>query len=191
MAFRPDNRSIKLMFSGPADNANHYDSFGQFDVLSSQSHYPNDHNALQGKLVRIHEGWCTVIDTPQDGNCMFAAFAHQLFRHPIHSATHGQLTRCLRWKAVEYLAKHMHDQTIINLMNDRMDSDFPRLRSHPTTLACNHILSELSRDAVWGGLECLTALSRLFACTIVTYWENGPTTLINNAEGANERIDVI
>lgn len=187
-SLNPNNRILRLVYSGPNDAPNHYDSFDRLDVLSSPNAISRVNTIRTHELVTIYEGKCSVVNVHQDGNCMFASFAHQLFQRDIASREHNQLTACLRRLAVQHISEHSLDRTLRNLMDDRIESDFPELLRYDKNESFFLLLQTLSQPSVWGGLECLTALARTFHCTVVTYRELGPTTVIQGDTSVSNRI---
>lgn len=126
--------------------------------------------------------------TRPDGNCLFSAVAHQLEGFDIESRKHIELTKRLRQQAVQYFVDNQRDKACQDLMSMRIRDEFPHLDILPPSEATCEFLSQLARDTVWGGTECITAMAECLDCVIRTFWENGTTTTIGNHRNRFDRL---
>lgn len=117
---------IRLVYRGPINAWNHYDSFLDFVPLIALTSTV-DLNAIQHvslstwwSRVRHDGGFCIVLNTLPDGNCMFSAIAHQMFGSDIGSRSHIENTTMLRRQAVDYLRSHLDVYRIGSVINERL-----------------------------------------------------------------------
>lgn len=103
-----------------------------------------------------------VVKITKDGNCLFSAFAHQMFYMPVNSVEHKKLTREFRSEVIKYLQKNMEKLDINHVF--RFDCDFPDTDS---------FLSQLKKNGFWGGIESLEALSAIYETNVIIFNENG------------------
>lgn len=100
-----------------------------------------------------------------DGNCLFAAIAHQLSTYPANSTEHKQLTKRLRSEVVEYILnnfesfEHILKNRVYDLKNASEITDM----STECKLNVRHILS---RNGQYGGYESVKALSEIYEVNI-------------------------
>lgn len=96
-----------------------------------------------------------------DGNCMFAALAHQIFFHKINSPEHQKETANLREDAVAHIESNYEDykkQVEARLNDNTQDGKF-------------FISVILRSSGQWGGAESLLAISRIYQVNILIFNE--------------------
>lgn len=74
----PPTQTLFLVYTGPVGAWCHYSSFQRFDNLST-ANLNLLHSFRPDELIQIQNDFCTVTPIAPDGNCLFAAVAHQLF----------------------------------------------------------------------------------------------------------------
>lgn len=183
---------ITIVYRGPTNGWNHYDSFQRTDKLSDQqqSQQRNDSTTQRSDMerVNIHGGQCMVYKTKPDGNCLIAALVHQLFQCEIGDVNHDQYTTRMRIRVVQHIRNRLNERQIQHLLDDRIDDEYVSLRRFTPSIAREELLDILEQPTVWTGNEFITAIARMFRCIIVTLWENGPITVVSDATSLPNRI---
>jgi len=143
-------------------------------------------------VVHIDNRHCKVQTIAGDGNCLFGAVAHQLFRYDVGSVMHKSLTGVLREMVVEFLTANIGDFIFVSLICTRVDDEFPHFRSSSDALTCAKFLQHLRADGTWGDSESLLALATLFEVDIEIFRENGfRTTVTNEAIPSTSKIRLV
>lgn len=168
-------RTIRLVYCGPVNEWNHYVSFCRFDKLYTltlgDTPNPNEEPNSTATPVAIHGGRCYVIEARQDGNCLFSAFAHQMFCCTMNGPIHKRYAVRLRGRVMNYIRERINEQRFMNLLDDRIDMEYSALNLiSDREEARRRLLDILERPAVWCGNESVTAMARMFRCTVVTLW---------------------
>lgn len=106
-------------------------------------------------------GTVRVVEMEKDGNCLFSAFAHQLYSVKANSTEHVKQSQDLRRRAVDFIKKNITDfqHDIIGRTNKQDNISL--------------FLTLLQTDGFWGGLESLRALSIIFDVNIIIFNEKG------------------
>lgn len=106
-----------------------------------------------------------------DGNCLFAAIAHQLFKCSPNTAKHKELTKLLRSEAVEYILKNI--QSFEHTLKDRVYAVKDASEISDISTECKIFVRHvLSRNGTYGGYESVKALSELYKINIITFYED-------------------
>lgn len=102
-----------------------------------------------------------VIEIAKDGNCLFSAFAHQLFCIKVNSSDHIKHSKEMRRRAVEFITDNLCDfrHDIIGRTNDQKNVE--------------SFVMQLQNDGFWGGLESLRAGSIIFKANIIIFNDIG------------------
>lgn len=169
---------ISVVYRGQFGSWNHYDSFIGFIDPLPECETRSLCTVAWWSMVDFNDGSCFVLHTKPDGNCMFSAVAHQLFGLDMASSNHSARVTSLRLQAINYLRRHRLTTGIQNLLKDRMLAIFPTVPTPYTEAAYEALFVHLSSEGIWGGTECLVALSNLYHRDIRTIWEHGPSTCI-------------
>lgn len=103
-------------------------------------------------------------DMAPDGNCLFAAIAHQLHKDKVGSKLHKQSTKRLRSATVNYIKENIAE----------FENYFESTSSHNTQL------NRLAKNETWGGAESILAISRLYEINIIIFNENEQCYLIDD-----------
>lgn len=126
---------------------------------------------------------------PCDGNCLFAALAHQMFLHPVGSVEHRLATLRLRSDVVsfyrsslEYWMEPLCAQALYTYGEEFAGS-------MSSVELVDYFLTDLSKPGVWGGEESLRAISQLHNYAIHVFRENSERSELN--EGADDRLRII
>lgn len=158
----PAAQTIRIVYTGPLNAWNHYSSFKRFDALSTPRLPTTNRIPSHTRLIATNGGFCSVNVIAPDGNCLFAAVAHQLFPTSNTDPIIRQHATKIRFLTVQYLAEHTQDPTIRNLMYERIMMDFPHFITQNPNAPLPMLLDKLSQPGVWGGTESLTAIARFF-----------------------------
>lgn len=67
----PSNSAIHVVYSGPDQIKNHYDSLRLFDQLDPLITLDQSHRIVKKS---VNDGQCIITSIPADGNCMFPFF---------------------------------------------------------------------------------------------------------------------
>lgn len=180
-------RTINIVYSGPTNSWNHYDSLHRFDDVSNSSGLSDSQMPPPHQLVKTNLGQCAVQKTLPDGNCLFASIALQLFPGHVQSQAHIDNTLRLRQLAVEYILEHTDDARLMDMIDDRIAKDFPLWQHLGKERARMRFTMKLSERCVWGGEESIHALSNVLRCNIFTFWENGTMTLMKGRNAIDHR----
>lgn len=176
---------IRLVFSGPVNDWNHYESFLVF--------LENDFSELEMERLRVppppSDSWwtrvestvgtCIALSIKPDGNCLFSATAHQLYGHDINSLARISAASSIRRDVVLYLRSHRFFHRIRSALEERVLSEFPEKPCPCSDDQFDRLLQHLSCEGVWGGTESLIAISEIYKRDIRTIWEHGPTSVIS------------
>lgn len=116
------------------------------------------------------------IDT--DGDCLYAALAHQLFQLKLSSRKHKRKTQDLRAETVNYL------RTNVLLFKHELKNRLQDCKVFKTEYSESDFIPfinyKLSCNGFWGGAESLKAISHLYAVNIIVFLEDGPCYVVNN-----------
>lgn len=107
-----------------------------------------------------------------DGNCLYAAIAHQLFNVKINSQEHLLWTDALRKKVVEHIRSNF-DSFSMDLKYRLLDESNGRIDIEHLRQNSEELLNRLSRNEAWGGTESLKAISAIFSVNILIIHEDG------------------
>lgn len=107
-----------------------------------------------------------------DGDCLFAAIAHQLNGEKIGSVLHQNSTAALKKQIIEYIKNNIHDferyllGRVIEYKPEKQITD--KYADFLDFLDCR-----LSNRLSWGGFETMKAVTELLKINIVVLNENG------------------
>lgn len=115
----------------------------------------------------------SVVQTSRDGDCMFSALAHQIWKNPIKSDEHKNKTKELRATIVEHILNpehfHLYEEIIIDRLNKQTKI--------PTSECKLFIRIGLAKDQ-WEGLETLKAVSNEFKVNVAIVNEYGACNMV-------------
>ncbi|KAJ8873182.1 hypothetical protein PR048_026815 [Dryococelus australis] len=156
------------------------------EMYSHLGDIPADPGALTDTFYTSSEV-VTVQVIPGDGDCMFAALAHQLFRVPVRSPQHTRNTAMLRAESVAYLRQHI--AMFRDVLLDGVEGLGAHYRDELTDDdKIQRFLDDLAMPGFWGGGECLAALANLMLMDIVIYLEQASMHSIKNMTDAVARV---
>lgn len=122
-----------------------------------------------------------VAEIPSDGNCLFGAIAHQLFRHPISSKQHRSATKKLRSEVVEHILDPDNFPSFRFTLQDRLYENKKADEITDMESECKfYVRYILSRDGKWGGYETIRAISEIYRVNVLIFNEEGTCTLHQN-----------
>lgn len=119
-------------------------------------------------LVTLDFRRCEVQPIRGDGNCLFGAVAHQIFRCTVESDMYTAITRTLREMVVEHILDDVREESLVSLITLRVSDEFPGIRGLSSTETVLNFLGVLQEDGVWGSSESLLAFARIFEIVIYT-----------------------
>lgn len=132
--------------------------------------------------------YLTVARIPGNGNCLFGAVAHQLYRHSIHSEEHKTATNAIRAEVVEHILKPENFSSYEFALQDRVyDMKKPNEIQNMTSECELYVRNVLSRDGSWGGHESIQAISDMYRINIVIFNEADSCVLQTNNQDTFER----
>lgn len=139
-----------------------------------------------------------VVKILKDGNCLFSAVAHQLFRQEVNSDAHQKSAIKLRMDVVKFIKNNYERfkyelQGHIYELKDRKDGGkYYGIHEMDIDSACVHFINNwLNLPECWGGPESIKAIVHLFDVNIIIFYEHESCYLIDNAEKENDRVIVI
>jgi len=109
---------------------------------------------------------CVVQRILGDGNCLFGAVAHQIFRSAVPSVDHTAQTMALREMVFEYIHSHRSDSRLVTLVLLRMREEFAKWCTGVEYEDMSTFLHILSKSGVYGASESLLTLAIIFQCDI-------------------------
>lgn len=111
-----------------------------------------------------------ICEMPKDGNCMFHAISHQLYRCKIGSPNHNETSIKLRMDVVDHIKNNTAMFT--NAIKGRIYEIDPTRKIINLQEEINFFLvHHLGRDRYFGGSETLQACSNMFRINIVIFNE--------------------
>lgn len=120
-----------------------------------------------------------------DGNCLFAAIVHQLWKYPVNSAQHIEAVKQLRSKVVEYILGNFESFEFI--LKDRVYDLKEASEISDISAECkSYVQFVLSRNGEYGGFETIKALSELYKVNILTFLEDS-SCAFHNKEKIHEK----
>lgn len=122
-----------------------------------------------------------------DGNCLFAAVAHQLFKYAINCTNHKKAIKQLRAKVVEYILANFPPFEFI--LKDRIYELKAASEISDITTECkSYVRDVLSRNGEYGGFETIQALSEIYKINIITFLEDDTFSFHNKENVCNKTI---
>lgn len=168
------SRVFSVVYRGPVNEWNHYDSLYLSDRFSSNE--PFMISDVPDQLIQVRGGQCSIHTTHLDENSLFSALAHQLFPCRFLSNIHLRITAQVRKLITLHLLQHLDDPEYTELLNNRASTSCPHSIGLSLQEERRRFLHLLSHPATPGGIESIEAFSRLFCCSVMIYWEQGPIT---------------
>lgn len=163
----------------------------QIAIMVSECYSSGDE---MGRMVSQFDGNIinvTVAPVPLDGNCLFGAMAHQLYRHPINSIEHKEATKLLRAEVVDHILAAENFERFIHPLKDRVyDLHLTYEITDIVTeskIFFRHVLSRENKKKSWGGYESILAVSEKYEVNIITFNEEGTCILYPNKNSMYEK----
>lgn len=124
-------------------------------------------------LVNNTQKKLKLAEIAQDGNCMFGSSAHQLFSHPLNSNDHKEATKKLRADVVEHILESNNFQYFLHALKDRVYATKNTNEIENIEMECKlYVRHKLAKNRVWGGAECLLAISDLYETNVIVFGED-------------------
>lgn len=107
----------------------------------------------------------------KNGNCLFGAIAHQLYKNKLGSSNHSKLTAELRSEAVSYISNNIPEFKVA--IENQVHELFKGKKVPSMANEIQKFIDDLKIDGYWGGTECLHAVELLYKCSILIINEFG------------------
>lgn len=122
-----------------------------------------------------------VSKTKEDGNCLFASAAHQLFYAKIGSDDHTKYMNQVREECAEHIILH-YDRYFValkmTLEEEKEDKDSDN--DIDFEIECKKLAEKrLLQDGFWGGAESVMAISEVYKTNIIMFNENSSCYYVN------------
>lgn len=137
------------------------------ELNSILSHYGNMLEDVVFECGAI-SGIIKVYKTPKDGNCMFAAIAHQLNPNVTNTS---ELAIQMRAKVVNHIHSNYSDFEMV--LKSRVYEEFDCQTKMDLDKEARNILTHLAKNNYWGSTESLKAFSEIFEVNILLIKEDG------------------
>lgn len=134
-------------------------------------------------------GTVKVVRISGDGDCLFGACAHQLYRAKIDSDEHKNLVSELRQKVCEHINDNFGQFERVIKLRILEELEGKVIPASSIDEACKDFVEKgLSKPGFWGGSESCRAISAIFRANIVVFVENGPYYFATGFNREYERI---
>lgn len=146
---------------------------------------------MEYQLKNESPKYLSVIPTARDGNCLFSALAHQLWKNKINrnqtKNEHEKMIKDLRSTVVEHILQPDNFPLYERFLHDRV-SELKNIKDAETISdKCKlFVRQNLSREGSWGGMETIRAVSVLHRVNVLVINEFGTSYLI---KGTAEKYD--
>lgn len=173
---RLHEKQTALLNSISAQNSNLIATTSEFNEQESVMAFFND-----------QLGVVKVVSISPDGNCLFAACVHQLYRVKLNSDDHKKIAAELRGRVCSHIKNNFNRfQRTIKL---RVTEEIPNMSSENIEMRSKSFVDEfLSKFNFWGGSESLIAISEIFEANIIIFRENGSCYFANGHNSAYNRV---
>lgn len=121
-----------------------------------------------------------VIKIEPNGECLFSALSHQLFRHNVVSDEHRQCTKKLRHDVCEHI--NYNFEAFKHELQGRVYDKKSTVDIDDLEKECRTILHQLKKQQCWGGSETLKCVSELYSVNIAIFNEVGDCFMVNNID---------
>lgn len=139
-----------------------------------------------------HSSDLSVVETEGDGNCLYSALAHQLWRNVITSKQHEKLRKQLRSTVVEHILNPDNFSRYAFALEERLSEMKDIGEIDDLTAECKLYARHcLSREGQWGGLETINAVSCVYRVNVVVFDEHGKCYMIKEGNKEYKRTVVI
>lgn len=144
------------------------------NMLENAEKNKETQRSVQFKLE--NEDCCiSTVDIPMDGDCLFSAIAHQLYKTDLKSDEHLQKKKTLRTEVVTFI-KNNYSKFEFDLKG-RVYERFGKVKKADLGTKIGFFLNDkqhgLNADTVWGGNETLLAVRMMFSVNILIINEAG------------------
>lgn len=174
LAFEPSKNDQLQNESPPHDKINEL-----FDLISAQNSSLiatneefNEDQRVMNFTRNNRLGIVKVVNISPDGNCLFSACVHQLYRVKVNSDDHKMIAIQLRERVCSYITNNFSRfQRTIKL---RMKHENPDESDASIEIKITSFVEDfLSKSKFWGGTESLVAIGEIFEANIIIFIENG------------------
>lgn len=140
-------------------------------------------------IVNGHSSDLFVVETEDDGNCLFSAIAHQLWQREMTSKQHEKMRKNLRSTVVEHILQPNNFPHYAFALEERFRENKKNIEHQDDlTSECKlYVHHGLSRDRHWGGLESIKAVSCVYRVNVVVLNENGTCYMIKGTDDEYSR----
>lgn len=130
-----------------------------------------------------HSSHLFLVKTKSDGNCLFSALAHQLWKNGIGSKKHEKIVKGLRLTVVDHILDPDNFPRYAISLEERLAEKKNIDEINDLTAECKQFVRcSLSCDGQWGGLETINAVSYLYRVNVVVFNEHGTCYMIKEGD---------
>lgn len=123
-----------------------------------------------------------------DGNCLFGAICHQLFRHPIGSHLHNNETVNLRACIVDHILRPEIFPSYEFMLKDRIYEIKKKENIENMSQECKlYVRHCLSLSGTWGGHETIVAAGEIYQVNVLLFNEKGGFYIANASQKMYDR----
>lgn len=135
-----------------------------------------------------------VISIAKDGNCLYGACAHQLYRVAGGSEEHNKMANELRSKVAKHILENL--PRYMRVLTLRMEEekhivlgDADDVDAAVDVEVCkDFVLNHVAKPGCWGGSESLMAIDEIFNANIIIFLENDSYYCANKFDEAHDRV---
>lgn len=112
-----------------------------------------------------------IVKVKKDGNCIFSAMVHQLYKTNINSENHSILTNKMRANIISFITNNI--PLFKTELETRIYAIIEKKGIQNMDEEIQKFLEVLSKDGIWGGAESLKAVQHSENCNILIINESG------------------
>lgn len=115
--------------------------------------------------------FCKIAKVKRDGNCLFGAIAHQLYKFNLDSEEHTIMTNQLREEAISFISTNI--SLFRSELENRVYDKDGKNKDFSMDDEIHKFIASLFNNGVWGGAESLKAIHLFHKCNILVISELG------------------
>lgn len=112
----------------------------------------------------------------KNGDCLFAAVAHQMFNVKLNSLEHKKMSDDLRKAAVNHIPSNFHSFKH-DVKNRVLNENNGRVAPADMEKMCLNFVKRLSQNGIWGGTESIKAITAIYQVNILVIQNDGSSYL--------------
>lgn len=138
-------------------------------------------NQMHFQLEKDQVRNISVVPTNADGNCLFSALTHQLFKFPMNSKQHNKQMKTLREDVVKHILLPENFPKFQFNLQDRVYQIKQKSKISDIKSECElYVKNVLSKSGQWGGIETINAVSSMYKTNLAVFNEFGPCYIIKS-----------